>query len=209
MPDSTQAILILVITLPGFLGYLLFNRLSSRCIEDAFEKVGFVVLFNVTSIFVVRALNLNDPFGDFKSSELSYNDVTSFVTSSFIILSAITALTAILLAFALDSKIVSDLLIKSRLTRKTSSKSVVADVIRTHPDCFMKFRFKGGGYVVGHPRRYCLDGSESVIFLEKAARRPAKQGTQAQRPLEDIGGPGVLILNFDDISLVEVLDGVD
>ncbi|MBN8832480.1 MAG: hypothetical protein J0G94_18110 [Sphingomonadales bacterium] len=208
MPDTMQAIFILVLTLPGFLGYLVFNRLRIGKFEDAFEKIGCVILFNVLAIVALGLLNIDNPLGNFKSAALTYADMVAFGRTVFPLLTLFSALFAIAAALILNSDKVSYYLIKAGLTRRSSHVSVIADVIAAHPDCFMKFRYKSGGYVIGHPRRYSLDGGESAIFLSKAARRPPKSPCTPQPPEKAIEGPGVLLVNFDDILAVEILDGV-
>ena len=207
MPDSMQAIFILVLTLPGFLGYLVFNRLAVGSFDDAFEKVGCVILFNVLAITLLTLLNVANPIGGFNAATLTYANMVSFSRTIFPLLSLICALLAVIAALILNSDVVSRFLITHGLTRKSSNRSVLADVVAAHRDCFMKVRFKSGGYVIGHPRRYSLDGEENALFLDKAARRPPKEAGLAQ-PLEyEIEGPGVLLVNFDDILVIEVLNG--
>ena len=114
------------------------------------------------------------------------------------------------LSQALGSKLVSVLLYGSKASEEYReerySTSVLADVICTHPDCYLKFRLKSGGYVIGHPRKYSLHGKEECIFLDNAARRPPKPSAGGNQPPEvPIGGHGIILLKFDDVSAVEVL----
>jgi hypothetical protein len=133
-------------------------------------------------------------------------EIESFVTNLLLPLSAISIALAVAAAFALNKGWLQNLMVRAGITNKTSHSSVLADVICSYPDCYLKFRFKSGGYVIGHPRKFSLDGKDDCIFLENAARRPARPMPGATQPPEQpVVGPGILLLGFDDVSAVEVL----
>ena len=207
MVDSVEGLLILVLTMPGFFGYLCFNRLREGCIEDAFEKIGIVVGLNVAALiiaqFFVSALPPNLLDAD---QNLTLGGTTAFVARSLFVLTAISVALGAAFAMLGNAKWLSAFLLKIGITRKSSSRSIIADVIRSHPDSYFKFSFKSGGYVMGHPRCYSLDGEECMVFLEKAAIRSKRSDPAANAPARRIvGGPGVMLLNFDEVKYVELI----
>ena len=206
MVDSVQGLLVLVLTMPGFLGYLCFNRLSDGCVEDGFEKVGIVVGLNVGALMIGSLLGLGLPDNLLDQTQnLTLAGVVRFVVRGLTVLTAIALALGALFAMLGNWRRLSVFLVRLGLTRKSSARSVIADVIRTHPDSFFRLYLKSGGYVVGHPRCYCLDGKESALFLERAAI--GHKGTQAGAKWQQRGaeGAGVMVLTFDDISYVELV----
>jgi len=207
MVDSVEGLLILILTMPGFLGYLCLNRLREGCVDDVFEKIGIVVGLNVTALILAQLFvsvlppNLLDA-----NQNLTLAGTTAFVARSLLILTLISIVLGIAFAMLGNAKWASTLFMRLGLTRKSNSKSVVADVIRTHPNSYFKFIFKSGGYIMGHPRCYSLDGDECVVFLEKAAirtKRNSSGGPASARRM--VGGPGVMLVNFDDVKYIELL----
>jgi len=84
---------------------------------------------------------------------------------------------------------------------------VIAATIRRNPHNFFRIRLKDGGYVRGHPLLYSLDGEESCLFLEKAAYRRKRPDRRHNVPAEiAVNGPGVLLVNFDEVLFIEVLE---
>lgn len=207
MVDSVEGLLILVLTMPGFLGYLCFNRLREGCVADVFEKIGIVVGLNVAALiiaqFFLSALPPNLLDAD---QNLTLGGTTAFAARSLFVLTAISVALGAAFAMLGNAKWVSAILLRIGLTRKSSSKSVIADVIRSHPSSYFKFTFKSGGYVMGHPRSYSLDGDECVVFLEKAAIRTKRSEPGGETPARRmVSGPGIMLLNFDDVKYVELI----
>ena len=207
MPDSVDGLLLLILTMPGFFGYLWFNRLYEGCVDDVFEKIGIVVGLNVA------AIGVSQYFSDVVPSDLvdgqrniSVAATFGFVAESLVILSGIAILIGAACAWLCNAPWISQALVRLRLTRKSNSKSVLADIVRSHPNSYFKFKLKTGGYVVGHPRCYSLSGDENMIFLEKAAvRGPRVQQGGAGPKEREIAGDGILFLNFEDVSYVELV----
>jgi hypothetical protein len=205
MVDSVQGLLILVLTMPGFFGYLCFNRLSHSCIEDTFEKVGIVVGLNVGAVLIGALLGFALPDLLDQTQNLTLPGVVEFVARGLVLLTAISLALGALFAVIGNSRWISDLLRRSRLTRKTGAGSVVAAVLAKYPDGFLRVYLKNGGYVVGHPLCYSLDGKDNALFLERAAIGVKKAGSEwSQRPAD----LGVMLLSFDEVSFVELVKGI-
>jgi hypothetical protein len=206
MPESSQTLLIVIFTLPGVLGYFVFASLYRREISDNFDKVSLVAIFDLVAIVILSIVLDVSSLSVATQSTLAFDAVQEFVTDLLLPLSIISILVAVAAAYILNKSWLQNRLIKLGITNKTSYSSVLADVICSYPDCYLKFRMKSGGYVIGHPRKFSLDGKEDCIFLDNAARRPPRPNPGANQPPEAaIEGHGVLILSFDDVSAVEVL----
>ena len=204
MVDSVQGLLILILTMPGFLGYLCFNRLSDGCVDDAFEKVGIVVGLNVGAILVGSFFGFALPANLLDATHnLTASGVFEFVGRSLAMLTGLAVGLGALFAALGNWRWLSALLVRLRVTRRSSAHSVLADVIRTHPDSFFRVYFKNGNYVVGHPRCYSLDGEETMLFMDRAAvSGRTGTGKTTQRP---VTGAGIVLLNFEDVSYVELV----
>jgi len=206
VPDSAQGLFLLVLTMPGIVGFFVFSHMYCNRIESSFDKFGYIVLLNIVgvlgaSIFFDLAL-----LARIRYDAISFADISEFTIKLMLPLTACSSMAGALLAFVGNAGRVQRFLIKQGLTRKTAHGSVLADVIATYPDAYLKVRFKGGGYVIGHPRKYSLMGDEHYLFLEKAARRPPRPNDSAPQPPEAaIDGPGILLLSFDEVACVEVL----
>ncbi len=214
MPDSANGLYILILTLPGFIGYAVFNFVSHRKIKQTIDSVGFIVLINCISL----ALNaygfnrLSTPLTiGLEGKQLVLN--IEFV-ATFLRLAMLSGTLGFVLACVGNVQKIETALFKFGIGRKTGSNSLIADVICLNPDVYFRIWFKSGEYVVGHPIRYSLDGDENAIFLEKALHRPAvvseavgwNRKSVLRTPKErTIDGPGVLIISYDDIRWIEVL----
>jgi len=205
MVDSVQGLLLLVLTMPGFFGYLWFNLIYEGCIEDTFEKVGIVVGLNTAALVVAQLLGMRLPVDLFGAEQqATIAGTVEFVARHLLFLSLIATVLGMLIALMSNSKRLSRLLRSWGLTRKSNANSILADVIREHPDRYFRVRFKDGGYVIGHPRVYSLDGEQAMLFLADAAVRPrgaAGQPMPVERELPD----GVMLLGFDEIRYVELV----
>jgi hypothetical protein len=206
MPESSQTLIIAIFTLPGVLGYFSFASIYRREIGDNFEKVSLVAIFDLLAIILLSLVYDVSSISGATQSNLTYAAVQTFVTQLLLPLSSISVVVAALAAFFFNKSWLQNALVSAGITNKTSYSSVLADVICSYPDCYLKFRLKSGGYVIGHPRKYSLHGKEDCIFLDNAARRPARPAPGiAQPPEVPVEGRGILLLKFDDVAVVEVL----
>jgi hypothetical protein len=206
MPETSQTLLIAIFTLPGVLGYFAFTSVYRREIADNFEKVSLVAIFDLLAIIVLGLFRDISSLSAATQSQLTYPAVEIFVTKLLLPLSLISVVIAVIAAFAFNRAWLQNALVRTGITNKTSYSSVLADVICSYPDCYLKFRLKSGGYVIGHPRKFSLDGKQECIFLDNAARRPPRPASGVDQPAEvPVSGHGLLLLNFDDVSVVEVL----
>lgn len=206
MPESSQTLLVAAFTLPGIIGYLIFASLFRREIGDNFEKLSIVAILDLSAIILLSAISDISSLNAVTTEKITFEFIVIFVTKLLAPLTLISVVCAVLVAHILNRNWIQSKLVKIGITNKTSYSSVLSDVICSYPDAFMKFRLKSGGYIIGHPRKYSLHGKECVIFLDQAARRPARRATGLPQPPEvAIAGQGVLLLDFSDVECVEVL----
>ena len=209
MPDSIQALLVLVLILPGCLGYFAFTGIYNGKIEDNVSKVVYIALLNLLPILIYGWITKQNVWNAAAGSAgLELNNVVSYVHSALFRLSVVSVILGIVAGLLGNWRPLQSWLIRGQLTRRNQDSSVLASLIHQQPDAFFKFRFKSGGYVIGHPKLYSLSGEEQVIFLDKAARRPAKPSSDKPQPPEyAVEGAGIVLVNFDDVQCVEVLKG--
>jgi hypothetical protein len=206
MPESSQTLVVAIFTLPGVLGYFAFASIYRREVGDNFEKASLVAIFDLSAIIILSFFHDVSSLSAAAQAKLTYSAIETFVTNLLLPLSLISVVIAVVAAFFFNKGWLQSALVSAGITNKTSYSSVLADVICSYPDCYLKFRLKSGGYVIGHPRKFSLHGKEDCIFLENAARRPPRPAPGANQPAEvPIDGQGILILKFDDVSVVEVL----
>lgn len=204
MPGSAEALLIALLLMPGCFGYFLFTRIYNGKISDTFDKTVAVIVLNVASIAIYTAFQ---SASGLKLILKSPSDFPELVRQSAITLSTLSLIAisiGTVAAAAANSATLSKFIRRAGVTRRGHQPAIITATIAEHPDAFLKFRFKSGGYVVGHPKFYSLHGEECCIFLCKAARR-APKGTNKKQPAEYAVEHGILLLNFDDILCVEVL----
>jgi len=204
MPDTVTSLYVLILLLPGFVGYLTFSAVHDRKVEDSFDKVAFVVLITALSTAILGwAAGLALPEA---GEGISGKATQDFLLGLFPIQTLLCAVIGFLFGAVANSKWFSDLANKAGVSSKSGHAAVLVATIRAHPDCFLRFRFKGGGYVQGHPILYSLDGEECCIFVEKASYRRKRPDRRFKIPSQvDVDGPGILLLNFDDVQFVEVI----
>lgn len=209
MPTSFEALFVLVLILPGCLGYFSFTRLYNGRIEDSVDKLVCIGVLNVVPLLLLGWLTKTDIWAAPGVAPADLEHLGAFVRGTLFYLSALSVVIGGAAGALANFRPIQHLMIRGGLTRRTQDSSVLASVIASNSDAYMKFRFKSGGYVIGHPRLYSLSGDDTVIFLAKAARRPAKAAAGQPQPAEySVEGPGILLLNFDEVLCVEVMSGV-
>ena len=210
MPVSAEQVFLLIVILPGFLGYFAFSHLYCREIEDVIDKFCYIILFNLIPLLLLSWVEGKGAIPKIELSRIGTDQIVGYVSSVLLILCFVSLVFGAACAAIGNTGRVQKIFRTMGWTKKTSYSSVLADVICSHPDAFLKVRFKSGGYIIGHPRKYSMHGKEEVLFIADAARRPARRGSDVPQPLErSVDGPGILLLKFDDVSYVEVLNGGD
>jgi hypothetical protein len=112
----------------------------------------------------------------------------------------------VLFGWIANWQIFSKFLILLGASSKAGHAAVVAAAIRRHPESYFRIRLKSGGYLLGHPILYSLDGEEPCLFLEKAAFRRARPDRRHSLPVQiDINGPGIIVVNFDEVLFIELV----
>jgi Family of unknown function (DUF6338) len=209
MPDSIQSLLIFILFAPGFLGYLVFSKLYCREIQDNIEKLSYVFVFNLLSLVSINAISSGvSKLTKYNLSSSDLKVAEQFIQTLLLPLSASSIVFAVTFAITLNKGVFQRFLVEIGATKKSHYSSVLTDVICTYPDSYFKIRFKDGAYVIGHPRRYSINGDEQILFLGNAARRPPRGTKGPQPPEKPIKGEGVMLLNFDEVQCVEILEGI-
>ena len=209
MPDSLEAVFVLLILLPGCFGYFAFSRIYNKKIDDNINKIIYIALFNVLSLLILALFKRVIVFEAANISQINARDIEGLIYGNLFLLSLIAFALGVVAALIGNWSGLQSLLTERGLTKRSQHPAVLAAVIAAHQDCYMRFRFKTGGYIVGCPRLYSLQGEEAVIFLGKAAYRGVKPDSAGKLTQHSVDGPGIMLLNFDDVKFVEVLNGED
>jgi len=204
MPGSAEALLIALLLMPGCFGYFAFTRIYNGKISDSFDKTVSVIVINITSIGVYTIFRSTAGLRFILPSATDFPTLVQQSGIALISLSVISVTVGAAAATAANSRTISGWIRDAGITRRGHQPAIITATIAEYPDAFLKFRFKSGGYVIGHPRFYSLHGEECCIFLCKAARRAPKAASGGQ-PAEYSVEHGILLLNFDDVLCVEVL----
>jgi hypothetical protein len=204
MPETLGAVYVIVLLLPGFVGYLALAKVYNRTIDDAFDKVALVVLITALSLALIAVVH--DVAIPANNAAITGRAVRDFVTITFPAQTLICLGLGAMLGAIANLDVFARLAQRWRISAKTGQAAVIAATIRQHPDAYFRLRWKDGGYVVGHPILYSLDGEETALLLEKAAYRRKRASARAPQPPEiPVAGPGVLVVRFDDIQFIEIL----
>jgi hypothetical protein len=204
MPGSLAAVYVIVLLLPGFVGYLALAKIYNRTIDDAFDKVALIVLITALSLALIALVH--EVAIPASNAAITGSAVRDFVTITFPVQSLLCLLLGAILGAVANLDIFARLARRWQISAKTGQAAVIAATIRQHPDAYFRLRWKEGGYVVGHPVLYSLDGEETALLLENAAYRRKRASARAAQPPEiPVAGPGVLVVNFDDIQFIEIL----
>ena len=204
MPTSFESLTITVLIFPGLVGYLVFSRIYNKTIKDNFEKAAWIAFFAIAANLIFSFWD-NSVIANYKKDKI---DIVKYLQSTLMSLSAISLALSIMCSIILNIGCVANFLRKYGLTDRESSQSIIAQVICSNPHKYMKIRFRSGGYILGYPMYFSKDGNQDCLYLIKASRRPPRVGVETQAPQYEVDGPGILIVNFDDIQSIEILDGI-
>lgn len=205
MAEANTSLGLAIALLPGFVGYVFFQLILEKTIEDTFYKFSITVLIAAISSpvasFILHQFNIAET-----QIDVAKEDLANSLGISFFVRSVISILTGIILGVICNSKYASKLAIRFGMTSKSGHSALICAVLDEYPDAFFRFRFKDGGYIVGHPKFYSLDGTERSLMLEKVAIRKKRPDGGGPVPKQALAtGPGVIIFDFDDVQYVEVL----
>lgn len=208
MPSTFSAIAIMVFLSPGFLGYFIFSKIYSNRIQDNFEKISYIFIFNTLSFMVYYFVDFAGLSNFLRIQEVAPTDLRDFLLMAGLPLIVFSSLIAIVFASLANSNKLQKVLLEVGVTNVSGHGSVLTDVIKNNPDSFFKVILKDGTQIIGHPSRYSLFGDENFLFLRKSAYRSKSQNAYRAARVKEVDGPGVLLLGFQDILFVEVMDGV-
>src|ERR1044071_8021088 len=78
MPDSSQGLFIIVITMPGIIGLFVFSHLYCNRIESSFDKISYIVLLNIMAVIEASVLFDVTLLSRVKYEAISFSQVSEF-----------------------------------------------------------------------------------------------------------------------------------
>lgn len=201
MPQGVQALLALLILLPGFVSARISRMMSARSQMSELERVTEALIFSFFTYVIYLLL-----FGPRLPLEWQI-DATSPARYSFQVFRLrvlFLGVFSVLLGFAWGYVKGHDLLLKLlrkwKMTERTSRESVWNDVFVSLGGT-VQVGLKDGTSAIGWLGRYSDTGEERALFLEKASWI-AHDGALTQVP-----GSGLLLTEKSEILYVMFLDG--
>jgi len=190
IPDTTEALGVLLVLLPGFSCAYLVQRLVVRPKQTELDKVVEALLF---SFLLYLAAS---PFFGYSLPLSWQRQATQGIAQytfqlNWTYLAALAGL-ALVLGLLYSANLNNDWLLrplrKIGVTHLTARSSIWNDAFYDIQSTYVLVQLKDGRSLIGFVRYYSDEAKDSSIFLEDAAWIVDAQGTQAE-----IKGPGILL----------------
>ena len=201
MPQGVQALLALLILLPGFVSARISRMMSARSQMSELERITEALIFSFFTYVIYLLL-----FGPRLPLEWR-PDASASVRYSFQVFRLrvfFLAMCSVLLGFAWGYVKGHDLLLKLlrkwKMTERTSRESVWNDVFVSLGGT-VQVGLADGSSAIGWMGRYSDTGDERALFLEKAS------WIEEDGSLTEVPGSGLLLTEKAEIRYVMFLDG--
>ncbi len=132
MPGSLAAVYVIVLLLPGFVGYLALAKIYNRTIDDAFDKVALIVLITALSLALIALVH--EVAIPASNAAITGSAVRDFVTITFPVQSLLCLVLGAILGAVANLDIFARLARRWQISAKTGQAAVIAATIRQHPD---------------------------------------------------------------------------
>lgn len=202
MPQGLQALLALLVLLPGFASARIVRMMSSSSQQTELERVIEALIFSfLTYVVYIVVFGTNLPvewIAVQDNAELQHYSV-SIHRSKVISVVGIAAALGFCWGYVKDHDLLSKQLRKWKLTERTSRDSVWNDVFLSLGGT-VQVGLADGRTVMGWLARYSDRGGERSLFLERAA------WVSDDGKLIEILGSGLLLTEKSEILFVMFLD---
>jgi hypothetical protein len=205
MPQGLQALLVLLVLLPGFVSATITNLLSARGKSSELEKIIEALIFSFfTYVVYISVFGVRLPVE--WSAVVDSTGQLHYTGNVYRLRIGLLAVIALTLGFGwgwIRSKDwLMALLRKWKISERTSRETVWNDVFYTLGGT-VQVGFEDGRNLVGWVVRYSDSGGERSLFLEKAA------WIDDQNVRTEIPGAGVLVTEAAKMEFVMFLDPPD
>ncbi len=203
MPDSTDALAVLLVLLPGLVGLLVFTNLAVDGERDPLDRIVIaLVLSMLAGVVTDLTLSVSAIHAAAKESVPSLLD--HYSSPATLARTCVAVAMSAAAAVAQNRGWIYGIARLIGLTPRTGRIDVWHEVFAGLPDegRWVHLLFKDGKRLLGAPESYSLTGREPSIFLADARWYiPRESGEKS----EEVLGDGVLVTNFEEVLAVEVL----
>ena len=201
MPQGVQALLALLILLPGFVSARVARMMSARSQQSELERVIEALIFSFfTYVVYLVAFGPRLPLEWRPEPNMPVHYSFQVFRFRLLFLAAVALLLGFLWGYVKGHDSLLKLLRKCKLTDRTSRESVWNDVFVSLSGT-VQIGIADGTMAIGWLARYSDTGDERAVFLEKASWI-AEDGTVTPIP-----GAGLLLTEKSEIKYVMFLDG--
>jgi hypothetical protein len=203
MPESTEALGVLLLLLPGFSCAFLVQRLAVRPKQTELDKIIEALLFSFILYLIASPFfGFSLPLGWRKFSPDGIEQYIFQLNWPYLaVLAALALAIGILNSANLNHDWLLRLLRKLRITQRTARNSIWIDAFQDIPSSFVLVQLSGDRSVIGYLRYYSDEQEDASLFLEDAAWIIDEEGTQSP-----IDGPGILLTKQAGIESVSFLN---
>lgn len=199
MSINNEALLIILLLLPGFFGVGVYSFIKAVQPSTA-NSIVFAIFLCVISNFIAERLGLIElNADDLKSPTIFSNQIFSYV----LVLGLISSLLSIALLWISQSNWLNGILYRSGLQKHFSQEFVWDRVFKENNRKWVMIELKDGSRIVGYAKWYSQKDQERTLCLGDAELQVVQTvGKVTKRKVTTFGGD-YLIMNFDDVRAIE------
>ncbi len=202
MPQGVQALLVLLILLPGFVSARIARMMSARSPMSELERITEALIFSFfTYVIYLVLFGPRLPLEWHADANVSVHYAVQVFRLRVFFLGIFSIVLGLGWGYVKGHDLLLKVLRKCKLTQRTSRESVWNDVFVSLSGT-VQVGLADGTSATGWLGRYSDTGEERALFLEKASWI-AEDGTTTQIP-----GSGLLLTEKSEIKYVMFLDGV-
>lgn len=211
MPQTIEALSIILYLLPGLIGYAAYNVASERNEISGSNKMLAIIVMTVFSLIFVKTLSLLPIFNEIvffpdinKKNDYSVSQVFNSFLGSNIALPCIFSFFAGLLIARIDNNgWINKITGRVGGNKITGKNDVWHQVFSNFNGNWCSLKFERGDVLVGWPKYYTSDGIDKGLFLEGATWHRVTAGGAYRE--ETVDGPGVLVVDFEKVQTIEYI----
>lgn len=172
MVSSYEALSVLLLLLPGLVGFFFFNQVANIKVTDALASISWVVFFLIVTQFISVWLFGTDFLPDLAGTDdaVLHQKIVAYLKSVAYAPLAIGAGLGILFALMKNFSVAFWILKRLGLSHKVSSRLPWNAMFNAKRGIWIIVRFKDGTSLVGWPEYYSDDETDNVqqLYVQRA-----------------------------------------
>lgn len=207
MLSGSEAFLLWIYLLPGFVGMLVYESAAEVKKRTFSEKIGLAILITVSSIIISDLVLKIDilPIKVDDKSNLLFDDINDFIRYNLIILTIIACAVGVILAILRNIGFPFKIYNIVRISSRTGKIDAWHQVFTSYNDRWVEVRYDDDTRVIGYVKYYSESGDQKLLFVSNALWCVPEAGDTFRET--DVDGPGVFVVNFDRVRAIVFLDG--